>query len=332
MNQTYEQIRRIIDKHQHFVITSHINTDGDALGSSIALFLYLRKLNKSVQIAIPGDIPERYQFIGTSEWVNRQPVEALKESIRNADVIFILDISALDRLDVYHEAVMQSPAVRICIDHHPIQPEGLELCLVDTDRIATAEIIYQMLSHWQAEIDQPIATALYTAILSDSGSFRFQGTSHSTLQMAAELIKKGLDPSEIYSHVYETARHQQLKAWGEALCRMQSDGFVSYVAITGQWLKERNLSLKDLDGLIDIMRKDGQATVFGVFVEKNRDETIVGLRSKNGFDVGALARAMGGGGHFHASGFTANLPLEQTVERTLSLMEQRKSKQENPKS
>jgi len=324
MKEQYEHLHRLLADQQNFVLMSHVNTDGDALGTLVALYYFLRKKNKNVSILVPGEIPSRYEFLNTGRLINQQSVAEGKQKIMRAGAILILDVSDLQRLDVYYEAVMQSPAVKICIDHHPIVAEGMDFCLVDTKRIATAEIVYDFFRYVQAEIDHPMAEALYTAILSDSGSFRFQGTSQFTLQMAADLLGRGIEPSELYSRVYEHAEHRQLRAWGELLYSSHSDGFILWVAVTQEWLRKWGFSLDKLDGLIDIMRRDSEATVFAVFVEKDAQETIVGLRSKNGFDVGEVARLMGGGGHYHASGFTAAKTLNTVISETMELIEQKK--------
>lgn len=321
MKEKYDQLNKLIAEQQNFVLISHVNTDGDALGSLIACYYFLKKNNKQAHILVPGEIPARYAFLNTSRLINQQPSAESKQLIARADAVIILDVSDLRRMEEYYEAVMNSAAVKICIDHHPIKGEGMDFCLTDTSRIATAEIIYDFLKHVGAEIDYPMAEALYTAILSDSGSFRFQGTSRFTLQMAADLLGLGIEPSELYSRVYEQAEHRQLRAWGELLYSSHNDGFISWVAVSEKWLKKWDFSLDKLDGLIDIMRRDKEATVFAVFVEKEAQETIVGLRSKNGFDVGNIARRMGGGGHYHASGFTAAKALEEVIGETIDLIE-----------
>ncbi len=325
MKEKYDKLNRLLTEHQNYVLISHVNTDGDALGTLIACYYFLKKKNKKATILVPGEIPPRYEFLNTAQLINQQPPAESKQEISQADAIIILDVSDVLRMDEYYEAVIQSEAVKICIDHHPIIGEGMDFCLVDTNRIATAEIVYDFFKYVQAEIDYSMAEALYTAILSDSGSFRFQGTSQFTLQMAADLLGKGIEPSELYSRVYEHAEHRQLRAWGELLYSSHSDGFVLWVAVTQQWLRKWGFSLDKLDGLIDIMRRDSEATVFAVFVEKDAEETIVGLRSKNGFDVGEVARRMGGGGHYHASGFTASKALDSVISEIMELIEQKKT-------
>jgi len=316
MKEKLNLLNKIIAENQRFVLLSHIYTDGDALGSLLSFYYYLKEQGKEVQIFVPGKIPEKYNYLHGKRFINRLPLPAARKAIRQAQVLLIMDISALDRLADYYDAVMDSTACKVCIDHHPIRETGLELCIVDSKRIATAEIIYLYFLQQQVKISLPMAEALYTAILSDSGSFRFKGTGAFTLEMAARMAALGVDPAQIYTRIYEKASHQQLRAWGQLLAEMQSDGFFVWAVVSRKFLDEHQLTLEEIDGLIDIMRKDGRAGVFAVFVEKTPREILVGLRSRNGVDVGLLARSFGGGGHLNAAGFTAEKSLQEVISET----------------
>ena len=316
MKNKFRLLNNIIKENNNFVLLSHVHTDGDALGSLLAFYHYLTDLGKTARVFVPGDVPPKYDYLKTGQFVNKLPVQQAIQQIRQSRVIIVLDISAADRLDVYFDAVQQASAIKVCIDHHPLKKAQADLYLIDTTRIATAEIIYAYLRYSGVDISYAIAEALYTAILSDSGSFRFTGTSAYTLQMAAELAALGVDPSKIYSRVYENANQRQLKAWGKLLSKMQSDDYFCWTAVSQTFLQKNKISLEEIDGLIDIMRKDGEALIFAVFVEKAQHEILVGLRSKNGVDVGEIARSFGGGGHFHAAGFTGRKSLQEVIEET----------------
>ncbi len=320
MKSKIEKLKNIIDQNRCFVLASHVHTDGDALGSLIAFYHYLNELGKEAYLFVPGDIPEKYEYLGTNQLINRGNRREHIRLIGKADVFLVLDISSTARLDIYYEAFKKCSAIKICIDHHPIKDDEYDMKIVDSEKVATAEIIYDIFRKWGKDISKPMAEALYSAILSDSGSFRFQGTSAHTMDMAARLIEAGADPVQIYAHIFESATIKQLRAWGDALTRMRSDGLFAWISIRQEWLEERRLSLEEVNGLINIMRQDRKNSVFAVFVEKNAHEIMVGLRSKNGINVGRLARQMGGGGHFHAAGFTANKPIDEVVEETIKLV------------
>ena len=204
------------------------------------------------------------------------------------------------------------------MDHHPAEQEWVSLSIIDTERIATAELIFDLFHYLKANITIKIARALYTAILSDSGSFRFYKTSASTFRMAAELVQAGVEPSEMYSLVYETAKANQLRNWGKLLANLNREQDRSWLVISKDFMHSSRMGLDEFDGLIDIIRRDGQANIFVVFVEKEANEILVGLRSKNGVDVGSVARSLGGGGHYYASGFTSSRSLDETIQVTLN--------------
>ncbi len=315
----FQKIKDLIDHHQRFVLISHIHTDGDALGSILALYHYLTSLKKDVRAIVPGTLPKRYYFLGIQNYINQQSKKELKPFIKSADVIFILDISAFDRMDYWYPLVKDSRAKKICIDHHPDMCEPVDVKIIDVNRIATCEIIYDFFTHLGIELTPSIALALYTGILSDSGGFRFEGTSPRTLQIAAELTQKNnIDPAWVYRQVYEYSNKNQLRFWGHVLAQLQSDGIIDWAVVPKEILKKFKVSIEDLNGLIDIIRRDAHAQIFAMFVEKENGEIMVGLRSKNGFDVSNLARQFGGGGHFHAAGFSSNEPLKKVIESTLN--------------
>ncbi len=320
-----DKIQIILDKvknHQKFVLLSHIHTDGDALGSLIALYHALIAQDKEVHILVPGEIPDKYSFLNTESLVNQLKDAQAQTAIAEAEVIFILDISGLHRLEKYNPWVKAAAGYKIIVDHHPVQQEWCDLALVDAQRIATAEMVYDLFSVGKWPVTQPIAEALYTGIVSDSGSFRFFKTDARTFRMASELVEKGVEPSLMYSRVFEVARIGQLRAWGELLAGLNQKGNCTWLSISKSFMLKHNLQLHEIDGIIDIMRRENTSQVFLVFVEKEPKEILVGLRSKGDFNVGIIARKFGGGGHFHASGYTSEQGLQQTIQQTLKAVEQ----------
>ncbi|WP_457566568.1 DHH family phosphoesterase [Caldithrix abyssi] len=321
-NNAFQILKKMIDDHNHFVVISHIYTDGDALGAVMAFYHYLKSLGKKVEAIIPGSLPARYDFLKTRQAINRHSKSRLKKIIERADVILIVDISALERMDEWYAPVMASKAKKVCIDHHPDMCEQMDLKIIDVQRIATCEIVYDFFKTQGIKITDDMALALYTGILSDSGGFRFEGTSGKTLEIAAQLARKNIDPAWVYRQVYEYSNKNQLRFWGHVLAGLQSEGVIDWAVVSRETLQKFNVNIEELNGLIDIIRRDAAAQIFAMFVEKKNGEVMVGLRSKNGFDVGQLARRFGGGGHFHAAGFSSSLPLREVVQMTLEQIKQ----------
>ncbi|MGD9488094.1 MAG: bifunctional oligoribonuclease/PAP phosphatase NrnA [Calditrichaceae bacterium] len=317
MNRKFEELHKLILKNERFVLTSHVYTDGDALGSLLALNQYLKSLNKTVDVIVPGEIPPKYDFLNTENIINRLDDTHTKIAIKNADVIIILDVSALDRLNHLYEPVHASKAYKVCLDHHPVKQDWIDLLLVDLEKVATGEIIYEFFKFCNTEISMSIAEALYTSILSDSGGFRFHRTGVSTFKMAADLVSAGIDPTDIYNRVFESGNLRQLKAWGQLLSNIRSNGRVTWAVADKNLLGVHGITLEEVDGIIDLLRKNDQADVVIVFIEKEINEILVGLRSKNGINVAEIAGKFGGGGHYHAAGFTSREPLSDVINLTL---------------
>lgn len=326
LNDHFKKIQSMIDAYQSFFLISHIHTDGDALGSILAFYHYLIRLGKKVEAAVPGEIPAQYKFLPGIKTVNRLNEQETLEYIHQAEVTFILDISALERMERWYEPVMQSKAIKICIDHHPGSCLNVDFAFIDDRRIATAEIIYEFFQTIGAELNKEIALNLYTGILSDSGSFRFEGTSTFTLAMAAELTKFGIDPARIYRQVYEHSNKAQLRFWGHVLSNIQWEDHIDWAVVTRQTMGRFGVTIEDMNGLVDIIRRDATADVFIMFVENSNKEIMVGLRSKNGFNVREIARMFGGGGHFHAAGFSSFQPMETVVEQTLKAIKEKQAR------
>ncbi len=321
----FAQLKKLLDENQRFVLISHIYTDGDALGSLMSFYHLLKAMGKNVETVVPGKLPDRYAFLGIHSVINRLSKAQTRKAIAEAQVILILDISSLTRMDLWYEPVMESAAVKVCIDHHPDACEEVDLKIVDTQPVATCEIIARFFEAQNLTITPQIALALYTGIVSDSGGFRFEGTSPETLAVAARLAERGIDPAWVYRQIFEYSNRNQLRFWGKILSSLESDGVIDWAVVSQKTLKEFNVSVEELNGVIDIIRKDAQAKVFVMFVEKENRQVMVGLRSKDGFDVGQIARNFGGGGHFHAAGFTAEEPLDKVVEKTLTIIRQAES-------
>ena len=321
IEQKFNELYHLIQKNQRIILTSHVYTDGDAMGCLIALYDYLSSIDKDVEIIIPGEVPPKYAYLNPEQIINRTTNFEAEYKISNAQLIIIVDVSSLKRLNGLYSAVKESKAKKVCIDHHPFEGDWIDLDIVDTGRVATGELVFQFFKLNNIDIKPLMAKALYTAILSDSGSFRFQRTDAFTFTMAADLVNAGAIPAELYGHLYENSTQHQLQAWGEILKNVQSRNKLSWLSVPKQLFTDYNISKEEIDGIIDILRKIKDADVVLVFIEKSEDEIIVGMRSKNGFDVGDFARRFGGGGHKHAAGFQQNNALKDVIENTVEEIE-----------
>lgn len=298
MKITLRDTADLLNKYQHIALTAHVNPDGDAVGSLLALAHYLKGIGKKVTCVIDDDIPENFQFMpGYEAIVKPDLCEA------GADLLVILDASDMERIGKVKDL---SAAAVLNIDHHLSNGDFAQYTYVDSALAATGEIIFQLLKLMRAEITPAMATCLYTAIATDCGFFRFSNTSVFTMQCAAECIELGVRPNLI-SEALEKKPLSNIHALSKALDTLEifCDGKISCMTITPDILE---LS-ENTEGFIDFARTvDG--VDLAILIKHKSDGCRVSMRSKF-LDVSALALQFGGGGHARAAGCTIKQPLDE---------------------
>lgn len=290
---------------QRICLTTHVNPDGDGLGSEVATVELLRALGAECVITNPTPTPSRFDFLfeGLSG-ADRTP-EAVKE-LRRADVILVLDISELGRLGMLADTVRARGVPVGCIDHHVSDgaalPEGPRY--VDSTASATGELVYELAAANQWPITAPAAKALYVALLTDTGGFRFSNTRPRTLRIAADLLETGLDPEQIYLDVYANAPEGRPRLLAEVLQTLvvEPEHGLAWVTVPPGAMERLGVSSDDLDGLVEFPRSIEGIRLALLFREASQGRIKVSLRSVGRVDVAAFARRFGGGGHAKAAG------------------------------
>ena len=290
-------------------LACHVNPDGDALGSLLAASEGLRQLGKPTYPSwgiSPVKAPFAYSFLpGVDTLV--QP-----EDVPETDVFLALDCGSADRLESL-EARAKDATCLVNVDHHPGNDWFGALNLVVTTASSTAEIVTYLLDDAGVDIDLPIATNLYTGIVTDTGRFQYSNSSPDTLRLAANLLEKGVSAPAIAREVFDSSPFGYLKLLGRVLERAtlhEDDRFV-YSWITQKDLVETGVALDETEKLIDLVRATRAADVTAMFKEQDDGSWRVSLRSK-GPNVGELARSRGGGGHDLAAGFSSE-DIDRTV-------------------
>lgn len=289
-------------------LTTHVNPDGDGLGSEVGLALLLRAHGVTVSIANPTPTPDRYKFLFTGlEGLDRTP-EAVKE-LRRADLIIVLDIADLGRLGMLAETVRDCGVTVACIDHHRsagVLPPGPRY--VDAEAAATGELVRELARANGWELTAEAARALYVAIVTDTGGFRFSNTKPRTLRAAADLLECGIDPEEVYVELYARAPEGRVRLLSEALETLvvEHDLGIAWVTIPPGSLERHGVDPDDLDGVVEYARSIDGVRLGMLFREINGGRIKVSFRSIGGVDVAKLAGQFQGGGHARAAG--ASLP------------------------
>ncbi|MBL7996630.1 bifunctional oligoribonuclease/PAP phosphatase NrnA [bacterium] len=311
----FKKIERLVKTSKSFVLTTHLNPDGDGLGSEVAMYTFLKMMKKKPRIINTSPVPKQYRFLNPKNEIETYDPVKHDPVIKKADVIMVLDISVSKRLDRMQQAVMASPAKRICIDHH-LDNDGLgHLNCVDEKSPATAELIYNFIKHFKGKLNLKIAQALYTALITDTGNFRFNATRPATHLIAAELMKLGVKPNDIYAEVFEQGSSGVMKLLGRALAHIkpECDGGINWTYLKSTDFSETSAQRSDTEGFVDYTLKIEKSNLGILFYETQEGFTKVSLRSKGNVDVQSFAKQFGGGGHKNASGITLKTPFEPTM-------------------
>jgi phosphoesterase RecJ-like protein len=302
---------------QRVCITTHVNPDGDGIGSEVGLVHLLRAQGIDAVITNPSPAPPRFGFLFDDlPGIDKTP-EAVRE-LRRADLIIVLDISDLARLGMLIETVRERRVPVACVDHHVsagVLPPGPRY--VDPDAAATGELIFELAKANGWPVTQAVARALYVAILTDTGGFRFSNTRPHTLRVAADLLETGVDAEEIYLEVYARAPEGRPRLFAEALQTLvvEPEYGLAWVTVPPGSIERLGVSSDDLDGVVEFPRSIEGVRMALLFREIAQGRVKVSLRSVGDVDVAAFAKAYGGGGHTKAAGLslTGSLAEVQTT-------------------
>ncbi len=310
----FEQIGRAFREHQRFAVLGHVRPDGDALGSQLALALSLKQLGKDVSVWNEDGMLEKYSFLSRAELLTKPP-----STPEDVDVAIALDTAIQNRLGTALKAI-RSAKIWINIDHHPSNPGYGDLVYIDPIAPATGQILFELIKNQKLPLDRDIAENLYVAISTDTGSFQYPNTTARTFEIAAELVRAGVDVGPVSQQVYENFPRRRVELLRELLrtMRFEGKGRVASFSLSLKTAAELKVISEDNEGLIDHLRAI-RGVVVAVFFEELADGKVrVSMRSKNEkVDVCAICQKFGGGGHTLAAGARIQGPLAEVEERVL---------------
>lgn len=316
-----EVLKERLKTPRKIVITSHFNPDGDAVGSSLGLMFFLKKLGHDVQVVLPNEYPEFLTWLPGADKVSfYKSQKVLTHSIlEQAEVIFCLDFNATDRVEEMAEDLRRTKAFKVLIDHHRQPEDFAQAVLWDVDASSTCELIYRFIQYFEGEkyIDKEIAGCLYTGIMTDTGSFKFASTSPETHRIAARLMETGIEASEIHTHVFDTNSFSRMQLLGRTLenLKLLPDYSTAYSTLSKNELEHFNFKKGDTEGFVNYGLSLKGIKCAAIFIENLYEPYIkISFRSIGDFDVNTFARKyFNGGGHLNAAGGKSFKTLAETT-------------------
>ncbi|MCX6358587.1 MAG: bifunctional oligoribonuclease/PAP phosphatase NrnA [Armatimonadetes bacterium] len=298
------------------VLAGHENADGDSLGCVLALTLAIRALGKRAVPLSTDGVPEIYRWMPGQEDIRPTTDE------RGFDLAIVCDTSAYARLGAAAEP-MRSARVSMRLDHHGDQGDPFDIACVNSKAAATGEMAYQLIRRLGVPITRDMAECLLCAIVTDTGSFRFMNTSPSTLQVSADLMRRGACPAYISELVFESRSPASVRLLARALSSLQfaHEQQVAWVRLTAADFAETGADDADSEGVVNHARSMRGVRVGMLFREAGERGVRVSLRSRDGVDVAAVARRFGGGGHVMAAGCTVHMGLAAAEAAVLAAVE-----------
>ncbi len=314
MRASYKRAVEALCGAQRIVTASHVNPDGDALGSILALTHALKALGKEVVPISTDGVPDIYAWMPGADWVQTSTER------RDFDVAVVCDAGTLERAGNSQTVALESATIMIDIDHHVADGPFGDIQIVDDKAAATAELVYSLIralgtAAGRDLVSREIAECLMTGLITDTGSFRFMNVTPRTFYLAARLQKHGADPAPIAERVFENRSLAGLKLLGRALDSLlvSADGRVAWAAVTANDFLELHAADDETEGIVNQIRAIRGADVGVLFREIPGRKIRVSLRAREGSDVNAIAAVFGGGGHKLASGCSLDPPLVDAV-------------------
>lgn len=314
-------LKELILQNNSFLLTTHVNPDADALGSQLAFYELLKILGKKVKAVNYSATPYNLEFLDADKVVERFDEHYHVNLFDEVDVVIALDFNQANRVVKMERSFRGFTGVKICIDHHQDPENFTDYIFGGTDYCATGEIIYDFIEHSKIiDMNARIADLIYAAIMTDTGSFRFERTSPKIHLIAANLLKHGVNPTLMYDKIYDQFKIGRIKLLGNTLksIRLDDTGEIAYMEITKNDLQQNGATEADIDGFVNYCLSIQNVKIGILFYELN-DGIKISFRSKGETPVNKLAYEFNGGGHTNASGTRLfNTTIQEIREKVIT--------------
>lgn len=311
-NNKFADVVRLIKAKKTFLLTTHVNPDGDGLGAQSALYVTLKKMGKKVHVVNHDELPHRFSYLPfTADY-------KVSDKVPAHDVCFVLDAGNFSRI---REGVKREEfGILVNIDHHYSNDGYGDYNLVLPEAAATGDVVYQLIRALKVKVDKGIAESIYTSIITDTGRFRYSNTTPYIFKMAAELLEAGADGSKVSESVFGDITKEAMELTHLALgtIKTHNDGRIGTMTLTQEDFKKSGALDEDTENLINLVRNLNTVKLAAFLKEMPDGRVKISLRSKNGLNVADVAGKFGGGGHAYAAGAVMPGPLDQALKQVLA--------------
>ena len=322
INIEWNKVDEVISAAKKIFLTTHENPDGDGLGSEVALYHHLVEIGKDVKIINCSPTPKIYDFLNLDSCIETFKQASHLEWIKNADLAIVFDVGDFKRVREIKSLIKEYDIPVMNIDHHP-HPDnhGFSYNIVDIKSAATGCMVRSYLNEARKRpLTKQMCEAIYTAVMTDTGCFKYSNTDTYCHSIAIECLEKGVDSNFIYQKIYENSSKTRISVLGEMISNIKYDldGQFAWSIVTNDTMKKYQASKSDLDGFPDFLRSIQGVEVAFVIYEVNKDICRINFRSKGKFTVNNIAKFFGGGGHAFASGAVVKESLAKAENHIIS--------------
>jgi len=326
--ESIHKVSKAIDQAENFIIVVHVGPDGDAMGSSLALWHYLMTLDKTPVVIVPNAFPNFLAWMPGSECVlvYQDFKEKCDDLIAKTDLIFTLDFNTPNRLGKLEDAVMNSTAPKILIDHHLHPGNYAEITISHPEISSTSELIFRLICRMGdfAKINLACAECVYTGMMTDTGGFTYNSNKQEIYTIISELIKLGVDKDDIYRKVFNNYSADRMRLMGYALfskMKVYPEYKTALITVSLKELEQFNYQIGDAEGLVNLPLSI-EGVVFSVFMREDTDKIKISLRSQGTFPANKVsADLFNGGGHLNAAGGESYISMQETVKKFESALD-----------
>ncbi len=330
----WKQLNQGIKNSDRIVLSTHMNPDGDGLGSAVAMHSYISNLGVDCRIIQISNFPDQYSFLNDRNIIETYDLTIHDSWLAEVDLALIFDIGAYNRLGPLGDRLFSNKTKVINIDHHPkLNDERFYEHYINIEAAATGEMVYDFLQENQINMNEVIAKGIYTAVMTDTGSFRHNNTNQKSHKIAMDCLAYDIDNSKIYQSIYENKSVAQISLLAKVIdnLRFDLDGKVASFIISKNMINDSGITPDEVDGFTDFVRSINRVEVAIMVCENELEKCRINFRSKGKYTINNIAKEFGGGGHKFAAGATVegktDIVLQKILDKTFFEIDQQNKAQ-----